>query len=149
MKLNPGMEAEYRKRHDEIWPELVELLHKSGASDYSIHLDRETNTLFGVLTRPKDHTMASLPEHPAHEKVVEPYGRHHGNKSGQFTPPERPRYRLPHAMSKPPGYRRIAVLDIGKTNAKVVVLDSHNRHGNRSRKDARNTSHPVRHLSAL
>ena len=40
MKLNPGMEAEYRKRHDEIWPELVDLLHKSGASDYSIHLDR-------------------------------------------------------------------------------------------------------------
>jgi L-rhamnose mutarotase len=68
MKLNSGMEAEYRKRHDEIWPELVALLHKSGASDYSIHLDRETNTLFGVLTRPKDHTMASLPEHPLMKK---------------------------------------------------------------------------------
>ncbi|TCU28952.1 L-rhamnose mutarotase [Rhizobium azibense] len=68
MKLNPGMEAEYKKRHDEIWPELVELLHMSGASDYSIHLDRETNTLFGVLTRPKDHTMASLPEHPLMKK---------------------------------------------------------------------------------
>ena len=60
MKLNPGMEAEYRRRHDEIWPELVDLLHDAGVSDYSIHLDRETNTLFGVLTRPKDHTMASL-----------------------------------------------------------------------------------------
>ena len=64
MKLNPGMEAEYRKRHDEIWPELVDLLHEAGVSDYTIHLDRETNILFGVLTRPKDHTMASLPEHP-------------------------------------------------------------------------------------
>lgn len=64
MQLNPGMEAEYRKRHDEIWPELVELLREAGVSDYSIHLDRQTNTLFGLLTRSKDHTMASLPDHP-------------------------------------------------------------------------------------
>ncbi len=64
MKLHPGMEAEYRKRHDEIWPELVDLLHEAGVSDYSIHLDVETNTLFGVLTRPSDHGMARLPEHP-------------------------------------------------------------------------------------
>lgn len=64
MKLNPGMEEEYRKRHDDIWPDLVDLLHEAGISDYSIHLDPETNTLFGVLTRRKDHTMASLPDHP-------------------------------------------------------------------------------------
>ncbi|UJW75011.1 L-rhamnose mutarotase [Rhizobium sp. SL42] len=64
MKLNPGMEAEYRKRHDEIWPDLVDLLHDAGVSDYSIHLDPETNTLFGVLTRPLDHKMAALPDHP-------------------------------------------------------------------------------------
>ena len=44
------------------WP--GDLLHEAGVSDYTIHLDRETNILFGVLTRPKDHTMASLPEHP-------------------------------------------------------------------------------------
>ncbi len=64
MKLNPGMEAEYRKRHDEIWPELSALLREAGVRDYSIHLDRDTNTLFGVLSRPVDHSMASLPEHP-------------------------------------------------------------------------------------
>ncbi|CAH0342178.1 L-rhamnose mutarotase [Rhizobium sp. CECT 9324] len=64
MTLNPGMEAEYRKRHDEIWPELVGLLHDAGVSDYSIHLDPETNILFGVLTRPKNHKMAALPDHP-------------------------------------------------------------------------------------
>lgn len=68
MRLNPGQEAEYRRRHDEIWPELVDLLHQSGASDYSIFLDRETNTLFGVLTRPEDHAMDSLPEHPIMKK---------------------------------------------------------------------------------
>jgi L-rhamnose mutarotase len=68
MKLHPGMEAEYRVRHDEIWPELVELLHEAGVSDYSIHLDPETNILFGVLTRPQNHKMASLPDHPVMKK---------------------------------------------------------------------------------
>lgn len=64
MRLNPGMEAEYRRRHDEIWPELVALLKDAGVEDYSIHLDRETNTLFGVLWRRDDHSMADLPAHP-------------------------------------------------------------------------------------
>ncbi|MBL9057547.1 MAG: L-rhamnose mutarotase, partial [Rhodobacteraceae bacterium] len=45
MMLNPGMEDEYRRRHDAIWPELVVLLKEAGVQDYSIHLDRETNAL--------------------------------------------------------------------------------------------------------
>jgi len=48
MKLNPGMKEEYRRRHAEIWPELVDLLHEAGVSDYSIYLDEGTNTLFAV-----------------------------------------------------------------------------------------------------
>ncbi len=39
MQLNPGMKAEYKRRHDEIWPALVALLKQAGVSDYSIHLD--------------------------------------------------------------------------------------------------------------
>lgn len=62
MRLNPGCEAEYRRRHDEIWPELLTLLKEAGVSDYSIHLDRETNILFGVLWRTDTHTMNALPE---------------------------------------------------------------------------------------
>ncbi|WP_424988884.1 L-rhamnose mutarotase [Microbulbifer sp. S227A] len=62
MRLNPGCEAEYRRRHDKIWPELVTLLKEAGVSDYSIHLDRETNILFGVLWRTDTHTMNALPE---------------------------------------------------------------------------------------
>jgi len=64
MKLNPGMEAEYKRRHDEIWPELAALLKEAGVSDYSIHLDRETNILFGVMWRSDDHRMDDLPNHP-------------------------------------------------------------------------------------
>ncbi len=68
MQLNPGMEAEYRRRHDAIWPELVVLLKDAGVSDYSIHLDRETNALFGVLWRRNDHGMAALPSHPVMQR---------------------------------------------------------------------------------
>jgi L-rhamnose mutarotase len=64
MRLNPGQEAEYRRRHDAIWPELSALLRESGISNYSIHLDRETLTLFGYLERRSDHAMAALPLHP-------------------------------------------------------------------------------------
>ncbi|SMX41512.1 L-rhamnose mutarotase [Actibacterium lipolyticum] len=62
MRLNPNCEDEYRKRHTEIWPELVTLLKQAGVSDYSIHLDPETNILFGVLWRTDDHGMDTLPE---------------------------------------------------------------------------------------
>lgn len=48
MKLKPGCKAEYKKRHDEIWPELAALIKESGVYDYSIFLDEETNTLFAV-----------------------------------------------------------------------------------------------------
>ena len=64
MKLHPGMREEYKRRHDEIWPELVTLLKEAGVSDYSIHLDPETSTLFGVLWRTDGHRMADLPNHP-------------------------------------------------------------------------------------
>jgi L-rhamnose mutarotase len=64
MRLHRGREAEYRRRHDAIWPELVALLREAGVSDYSIHLDRETGLLFGVLWRRDDHAMDDLPGHP-------------------------------------------------------------------------------------
>ena len=48
MKLKPGFKDEYKKRHDEIWPELRTLLKENGISDYTIFLDEETNILFAV-----------------------------------------------------------------------------------------------------
>lgn len=46
MRIKPGAAAEYKRRHDEIWPELAALIRESGVSDYSIFLDEETDTLF-------------------------------------------------------------------------------------------------------
>lgn len=62
MNLNPGMKAEYKRRHHEIWPELSALLKEAGISDYSIWLDEEANHLFAVLKRPADHMMDRLPQ---------------------------------------------------------------------------------------
>jgi L-rhamnose mutarotase len=61
MKLKPGMAAEYKKRHDEIWPELAAELRAAGVSDYSIFLDEETLTLFAVQKLSDDNTAAGLP----------------------------------------------------------------------------------------
>jgi L-rhamnose mutarotase len=46
MYLNEGQKQEYKRRHDELWPELHQLLKNAGVSEYSIFLDDETNTLF-------------------------------------------------------------------------------------------------------
>ena len=72
MHLLPGQADEYKRRHDEIWPELLTLLRESGVSDYSIHLDPETNILFAVLCRTDDHGMDKLPDHP----VMQRWWRH-------------------------------------------------------------------------
>jgi L-rhamnose mutarotase len=64
MKLKPGAAAEYRRRHDEIWPELSQLLRQAGVHDYSIFLDEETLHLFAVLKLQAENTRDDLPQHP-------------------------------------------------------------------------------------
>lgn len=49
MKLYPGMETEYEKRHNELWPEMQDMIHEYGGHNYSIYLDKETLTLFGYI----------------------------------------------------------------------------------------------------
>lgn len=68
MKLKPGFEAEYKKRHDEIWPKLSALLSESGISDYSIFLDEETLTLFAVQKLGDDFNASAIPNHPIVKK---------------------------------------------------------------------------------
>ena len=68
MKLKPGFETEYKKRHDAIWPELSEVLSAAGVSDYSIFLDAETLTLFAVQKLADGHTADQLPFNPVVRK---------------------------------------------------------------------------------
>jgi L-rhamnose mutarotase len=64
MKLKPGTSAEYRRRHDALWPELATALREAGIYDYSIFLDEETLHLFAVLKLRPDNERHQLPEHP-------------------------------------------------------------------------------------
>ena len=68
MKVFPGMEEEYQKRHDAIWPELIALLKGTGISEYSIFLDRNDGSLFGVLKVADAMKMDELPNHPIMKK---------------------------------------------------------------------------------
>ena len=68
MKLNPGQAEEYRRRHDELWPELKQLLKATGIQDYSIFLDEETNVLFGTLKIENQKRLDDLPHHPVMKK---------------------------------------------------------------------------------
>ena len=68
MKLTNGNVAEYKKRHDEIWPELVEELRDAGISDYSIFYDEETKILFAFQKLSNDNTSDSLPDSPVVRK---------------------------------------------------------------------------------
>ena len=49
MKVFEGCHEEYRKRHDELWPEMEKMLIEHGMHTYSIFLDEATHTLFAYL----------------------------------------------------------------------------------------------------
>lgn len=61
MQLHPGQTAEYRRRHDTLWPDLAALLKQAGISDYCIFLDEQTNILFGVLKAADPSALDTLP----------------------------------------------------------------------------------------
>ncbi len=60
MKLYDGLADEYEKRHNELWPEMVEQIHAHGGKNYSIFLDHETNILFGFIEIEDEENWAKL-----------------------------------------------------------------------------------------
>ena len=68
MKLKPGFAAEYKKRHDEIWPELQKELRAAGVSDFSIFLDEKNLTLFAIRKIGDEKTFAQLSRLPVIRK---------------------------------------------------------------------------------
>lgn len=64
MRLKPGVVEEYRRRHDELWPDLAAALDGAGIFDYSIFLDEETLSLFAVLKIRDGAPIAELPRQP-------------------------------------------------------------------------------------
>jgi L-rhamnose mutarotase len=68
MKLHAGKTEEYKRRHDQLWPDLEQLLKQTGIEDYSIFLDEETNSLFGILKIEDAKQLDELPKHPVMKK---------------------------------------------------------------------------------
>jgi len=68
MKVHPGQEHEYKRRHDAVWPELAAELSAAGVSDYSIFLDERTGHLFAVQKLNDGHTADDLPSQPIVKK---------------------------------------------------------------------------------
>ena len=62
MKLHAGQTKEYKRRHDELWPEMEALLKSIGIEDYAIFLDEETNILFASLKIENPALLDTLPQ---------------------------------------------------------------------------------------
>lgn len=60
MKLKPGCESEYERRHNPIWPELQRVLKSHGVSNYSIFLDRNTDNLFAYVEIESEELWAKI-----------------------------------------------------------------------------------------
>ncbi len=75
MQLKKGFEAEYKARHDALWPEMLKELEDAGISDYSIYLDEETLTLFAFQKLKAFHSADALPS----KEVVKRWWKYMGD----------------------------------------------------------------------
>jgi L-rhamnose mutarotase len=64
MRLKKGFEKEYKKRHDETWPDLSRELSAAGIHNYSIFLDSEALTLFAYQELDEKNSTSSLNAKP-------------------------------------------------------------------------------------
>lgn len=60
MQLYAGCAAEYRRRHDALWPELAAALTDAGIRDYRIFLNEAEHRLLAVMTLVDDHRVDAL-----------------------------------------------------------------------------------------
>ena len=71
LEVRPGEEEDYKKRHDEIWPDMVEMLSEAGLRNYNIF--RHGLTLFGYFET--DDLKKSI-DHIAKSEVNKKWGEY-------------------------------------------------------------------------
>jgi L-rhamnose mutarotase len=90
-QIRPGKVDEYVKAHEEVWPELIEVMRRCGIS-------RESCFVFGnhifvyVEADDIDATMARLNQETLNQKwdvYMEPLLEKPGKETGEFFPPMR------------------------------------------------------------
>ena len=62
MTLKEGKLEEYKKKHDEVWPEISEILATAGVTNYSIYYDKKDNTLIEYMELTDDNTFDQMEE---------------------------------------------------------------------------------------
>ena len=75
MQVYPGQEEEYRRRHREVHPELLEVLKSKGVRNYSIFLQGQTLFAYMEVDGDVDAVLAEIAQHPAAKrwwKFMEP-----------------------------------------------------------------------------
>lgn len=68
MQLHAGQQAEYKARHDVLWPELERHLKESGIKNYSIFLHPETLQLFATFETAAPLDEVALKAHPVMQR---------------------------------------------------------------------------------
>ncbi len=124
MYLHKGCEAEYKKRHDELWPDLAELLKSYGIKNYYIYLDESESRLYATFDA-ENLDSGALAKEPVMQRWWKYMADIMETKSGSFEPAsgalqEVFRFNVQDAHLA----RVVAVLDIGKTNIKICLMDA-------------------------
>lgn len=68
LRMRPGAAAEYKKRHDELWPEMRAMLLGVGIVSYEIYLHEESSLLFAHIVRRRDHRMDTITGFPIQQR---------------------------------------------------------------------------------
>jgi len=68
MKVYKQYHEEYKKRHDELWSEMLKMLRDKGLISYSIFLDEETSVLFGYVEYKDEMQWNSIPDEEINRK---------------------------------------------------------------------------------
>lgn len=68
MHLYEGMAEEYERRHNLLWPEMIDMIHEYGGHNYSIFLDEETNVLYGYIEIEDEEKWAKSADTPINRK---------------------------------------------------------------------------------
>lgn len=122
MQLFPGFEAEYKKRHDELWPELAEHLTEFGIFNYYIYLEPTTLKLFATFEASTQFDATALAAHPVMKKWWDYMADIMQTGADSNAPVAQPLNEVFAFNPLPTQDGVCLVLDIGKTNVKLSAV---------------------------
>ena len=68
MRVYHNCHEEYEIRHNLLWPEMKEMIHNYGGRNYTIFLDKDTDTLFEYLEVEDEELWAKSADDPVCRK---------------------------------------------------------------------------------